>query len=313
MYIRIKSYAGVFGFYLRKYLPNLCSNSYLFMQRVFSNIPNKEYMRMNRKNIVPLFVNIETVNRCNGNCSFCCCSATRDTRIFKEMDKSLFEKIIFELSDIEYSGIISLNINNEPFLDRNMIDKLRFVKKYLPNSYSFLYTNGSLLSTQKIDVILKEKLVDELIINNYNEKFKLNDYNKVIYNHLKKQKIDIKITINMRYLNEVLSNRANTSPNKHGSKVINSYCSIPFTDINIFPNGNVGLCCCDTKEVTNFGNALNNNIIDIYNNYKFKRLRRKMLLGRNANEFCKFCDFNDIGTRRKIIKNKIMVLKNGAN
>lgn len=306
MRIRVKSYGGIIGFYLRKIFPNLCSNLYLSMQRKLSDSPNKRYMKMDDSDkIVPLFVNIETINKCNGFCSFCCCNVREDKRIRKVMDEDVFKKIIDDLSEINYNGVITLNINNEPFLDEKLIDKFRYVRKKIPNAYSYIYTNGSLLTLTKIDTIIKEHLLDELVVNNYSVKYKLNKPNKRLYNHLKTKNLDFKITINLRYCHEVLSNRANTSPNKDGKKIIKSYCSIPFTDLNIFPNGNVGICCCDTKEITNFGNVIDDNIIDIFNNNKFQNLRMKMINGRDSNEFCKYCDFNDIGTRRKRIKKQI--------
>ena len=309
MKIKIKSYGGIVGFYMRKFFPNICSNLYLFMQRSLSNLPNKKYMTLDTKRVIPLFVNIETINKCNGFCSFCCCNAKLDQRLTKSMDEEIFKKIIDELADIDYSGVITLNINNEPFLDKKMIDKLKYIREKIPKAYSYIYTNGSLLTLDKIDLIIKYNLLDEIVINNYSTKYQLNKQNKKIYNYLKSKQLKFKITINLRYCHEILSNRANTSPNKKGRRVINSYCSIPFTDLNIFPNGNVGICCCDTKEVTNFGNVFDNNIIDIFNNIKFKNLRLKMLNGRNNNDFCKYCDFNDIGTRRKKIKKQMLLKK----
>ena len=305
MRIKVKSYGGVLGFYLRKIMPSFCSVAYLFLQRKLSDIPNKKYMKMEDGRRIPLFVNVETINRCNGLCSFCCCNALEDTRDKLIMKSDVFKKIIDDLSEIDYSGVITLNINNEPFLDKDMIKKLEYVRKKIPKAYSYLYTNGSILSLDKIDYIVNNHLLDELVINNYSEKYKLNKNIEKIYKHLQKTELDFKITINLRYSHEVLSNRANTSPNKKGSKVINSYCSIPYTDLNIFPNGNVGICCCDTKEVTNLGNVCDCNIIDIFNNKRFNNLRKKMIAGRNHNEFCKYCDFNDIGTRRKHIKEQI--------
>lgn len=309
MRIKVKSYCGIIGFYLRKFFPNICSNLYLFMQRRLSNLPNKKYMKLNSHEIIPLFVNIETYNKCNGLCSFCCCNAKDDKRVTMLMNDIVFFKIIDDLANINYNGVITLNINNEPFLDKKIIERLKYVRSKIPNAYSYLYTNGSLLFSKTIDSIIEYNLLDELVINNYSTKYKLNKQNRKTYEYLKYKKLNFKVTINLRYSHEVLSNRANTSPNKKGRKIINSYCSIPYTDLNIFPNGNIGICCCDTKEVTFFGNVLDDNIINIFNNDKFKVIRLKMIKGRNNNEFCKYCDFNDIGTRRRRIRKQILLKK----
>lgn len=302
MKIKLKSYLGIVGFYLRKIMPNICSNMYLFLQRNLSNYPNKKYMKFPTKELVPLFVNIETISKCNGLCSFCCCNVKEDVRPKKIMMDELFEKVICDLEKINYDGVITLNINNEPFLDTKILEKLLFIRKKIPNAYSYLYTNGSLLTIEKMQKIIDENLLDELVINNYSTKYKLNKNIEKLYEKFKKCKLNFKVTINLRYSNEVLSNRANTAPNKKGSRSIKAYCSIPYTDLNVFPDGVIGLCCCDTKELTNFGNAKDDNIISIFNNEKFKIIRKKMLGGRAEVNFCKFCDFNDIGTRRKKIK-----------
>lgn len=305
MKIKVKSYGGILGFGLRKCIPNFCSNAYLFLQRKLSNFPNKKYMILSTDKIIPLFVNIETISKCNGLCSFCCCNIKEDTRKTKIMEEKTFKKIIDDLAKINYDGVITLNINNEPFLDKELLLKLKYVRSKIPNAYSYLYTNGSLLNVKKVQEIIDFDLLDELVINNYSTKYKLNKTNEKIYRYLENTELNFKITINLRYSNEVLSNRANSSPNKKGYRIINSYCSIPYTDLNIFPNGIVGICCCDTKELTNLGNVNDSNIIDIFNNENFKNLRQKMTRGRNTNEFCKYCDFNDIGTRRKRIKDKL--------
>ena len=100
-----------------------------------------------------------------------------------------------------------------------------------------------------------------------------------------------------------------SSPNKEGSVIIKDYCVLPFTDININPDGNLLICCCDALEKTNLGNVMDNKIIDIFNNEKYISIREKMKMGRNSYNFCKYCDFNDIGTRKKLIKDKMKEMK----
>ena len=60
---------------------------------------NRQIMKM-PSDVLFDHVEIETINRCNGICSFCPVNRKVDTREFKKMDKSVFEKIINELSDI---------------------------------------------------------------------------------------------------------------------------------------------------------------------------------------------------------------------
>ena len=72
----------------------------------------------------PMFktLEIETINRCNGKCSFCPVNSTNDDRILSKMSEDLFNKILVELVDMKYSGRVSLYSNNEPFLDDRIVD-----------------------------------------------------------------------------------------------------------------------------------------------------------------------------------------------
>ena len=69
----------------------------------------------------------------------------------------------------------------------------------------------------------------------------------------------------------------------------------------IFPDGQVGMCCNDCKEITNFGNAESENLFDIWRNEKFKALREAMRKGRDNYGFCRECDVVDAGSREKVI------------
>ena len=92
---------------------------------------------------------------------------------------------------------------------------------------------------------------------------------------------------------------------KEIKKVIKDYCVLPFIDVNINPEGNLLICCCDATEKTNLGNVMDDSLINIFNNKKYKNIREKMKNGRNNFEFCKYCDFNDVGTRKKLIKDEM--------
>jgi len=112
-------------------------------------------------------VEIETINRCNGNCSFCPVNRKNDTRKIAKMSRSLFENIIEQLADIDYKGKLALFSNNEPFLDKNIIEKHEYARKKLPNARMHLFTNGTLLTIDKFKKIVE--YLDELIIDNYQQ------------------------------------------------------------------------------------------------------------------------------------------------
>lgn len=73
-------------------------------------------------------IEIETINRCNNDCSFCPVNRNDDIRTPKIMKEELFYKIIDDLCNIKYTGVISLFSNNEPLLDTRLLKFLKYAK-----------------------------------------------------------------------------------------------------------------------------------------------------------------------------------------
>lgn len=306
MKIRIECFGGKLGFMLRKTFPRICGDSYLYLSRKMSNRLIKQYVNKKEKDFKPLFISVETINRCNGTCPFCPCNIKDETRPYKEMNDKVFNKIIADLQQIKYNGTLMLLANNEIFLDKKIMDRLKYAREKLPDCHMKIITNGKLLTLKLFAELNHKKLVDELVINNYNSSTKLNPPIKKIYDNYKDKDLNMEVIINIRYCNEVLSNRAGTSPNKKNrKKIVKDICPLPYTDININPEGNLLICCCDATEKTNLGNVMDDNLIHIFNNKKYQAIRKKMKLGRNHYHFCQYCDFNDIGTRKQLIKEEM--------
>jgi len=302
--IKIVCFGGRIGFFLRKVMPSICSKIYLNIARKKSNSTIKKYIKnKDLGEFSPIFISVETINRCNGTCSFCPCNVVDEKRPYKYMEDDMFYKIIDDLNKHDYSNTLMLLANNEILLDKNILQRLEYARKKVPNCHLKMFTNGKLLDDSIFSHIIDNNLVDEMIINNYNTSMELNSPIKKIYEKYKNFDFKQDIQINIRYSKEVLSNRANSSPNKKGEKIIKDYCCLPFTDININPYGNMLICCCDATEKTNMGNVMDKDLFELFNDKKYIELRKNMINGRNKNEFCKYCDFNDVGTRKHLMIN----------
>ena len=103
---------------------------------------------MGDKEEQPIFelIELETVNRCNSGCSFCPVNKKSDTREYCRMTDELFEKIIGELADLDYSYRLGLYSNNEPFLDEDIIQRVKYAREKLPKAFLEIYTNATLLT-----------------------------------------------------------------------------------------------------------------------------------------------------------------------
>ncbi len=123
-------------------------------------------INMQKRNLFPTFFQIQTITGCNGRCIMCP-SAYRKESIPYQMDNKLFETVINEISEgtkILGNKVIDVHLmlQNEPFLDKNLINKIKFVKQF-DNIRVGTVTNGSLLNRQMI-TRLEESGLDSLVI-----------------------------------------------------------------------------------------------------------------------------------------------------
>lgn len=302
MPVSYHNFGGRLGWNLQKWFPKLSSESYLLLQRRSRNKLQKRYIDYflgSDELPMPLIFNIETINRCNSTCAFCTANKHAEKRPYKRMEDDLFYSIIDQLADWGYKGHLTLYGNNEPFLDTRIVEFHKYCREKLPDCFIFLSTNGLLLTIDKVKEIIP--YVNQLIINNYCLDMKLHDNVKEIYDYAKAHEEEFKevdLLIQMRYADAVLTNRAGSAPNKQNSvRIIKETCLMPYTDTFIFPDGRMGICCCDNFEVTNLADLTTTSVKDAWNSEEYKKLREEIKETRSNHAFCKYCDFIDAGLR----------------
>ncbi|MBP9995742.1 MAG: radical SAM protein [Lachnospiraceae bacterium] len=302
MSIRIHNFMGRLGWELQKKCPMLSANAYLKLQFATRAKSQKKYIDLFKEGEeppMPLVVNLETINRCNSNCAFCTANKYAEKRPYMRMEEELFYKIIDDLADWGFKGHLTLYGNNEPWLDTRIVEFHKYCREKLPDTFIFMSTNGLLLDIDKVKQIVP--YVDQLIINNYCEDMKLHDNVKQIYEYVKahpEEFGDVEILIQMRYVKAVLTNRAGSAPNKVETvKIVKETCLMPYTDIFIFPDGRMGICCCDNFEATTFADLKTTKIKDAWNSEEYQKVRKLLKGGRQNYQFCKHCDFIDAGLR----------------
>jgi len=230
-------------------------------------------------------IEIETVNRCNNDCSFCPVNIHSDKRKRAVMSTELFYKIINDLADMNYRGIISLYSNNEPLLDERIYEFVEYVRWKLPEVKQELYTNGILLNSKKLDRLSKS--VDKLIIDIYCDKDELPKNMLWLNEYPDKDNI----TAIIRNKNQTLTSRAGNSPNKACAGKYESFCIYPFRQLVIRPDGKVSRCCHDAYGETTLGDLNNQSVLEIWNGELYKNFRKTMIdKGRNAIKGCQKCD-----------------------
>lgn len=234
-------------------------------------------------------VELETINRCNGTCSFCPVNALSDKRPYKMMSEKLFYKIINELEEMRYSGKIALFSNNEPLLDDRIIDFHKYTREHLPYARMHLFTNGTLLTLEKFKLIIP--YLDELIIDNYSQNLKLIPNSLKIVEYCENNpELKSKVTVVLRKRDEVLSTRGGDAPNARIISYPYAKCILPFKQMIIRPDGKVSLCCNDPLGKNTLGDVNTQSLVEVWEGEGFASVRKALHSGRGNWEHCEFCD-----------------------
>lgn len=240
-------------------------------------------------------IEIETINRCNGVCSFCPVNSKIDPREKKIMEEALFKSIVEQLAGMDYAGRFTTFSNNEPLLDERIIEFNRYARERLPKARMHLYTNGTLLTLDKFKALTE--VLDELIIDNYQQELKLIKPCKEIQEYIKRHpELVKKVTIVLRKPQEILTSRGGTAPNR---KDIEDYskdrCLLPFKQLIVRPDGKISLCCNDAVGTYTLGDLTKERILDIWYGPRFQMVRKYLYEGRENWGRCRYCDTFSMG------------------
>ena len=276
---------------------------------------------------IPPNVQIELCNICNAKCSTCPTPKMKRKRGIMKFE--LFKKIIDDLESINFEGNILPFLNGESLLVKNFTNYLRYIRLKIPKSKIILFTNASLLNEDLSNEIIKEDLIDELIVSfdggtkkSYEsiriglsfDKVKNNIHRLIqIRDNLKKEHPKVKITMVVTPENTDTRNKLteefidvddinfsimfnwggqlSNSFNKDISSSKNNFCSLLYDTIYILQNGDVCLCCFDYEGIEKIGKIQNSPIKEIWLGEELQN-KRNLLKNREFSELdlCRNCD-----------------------
>lgn len=236
-------------------------------------------------------VEVETINFCNNDCSFCPANYLYDKRKHLFMSRYLIDKIATELSDLNYSGQVNLFSQGEPLLDPRMSDIISLFRKLLPQATLTLYTNCLLLTPHIFKSIILN--LDHIVLNLYQPSPK--QVEKTVdecIEYAKNLNLINRIELRQQSKKEILTTKGGLAPNKKLPTFQPDSCILPFRQLVIKSTGNVVLCCNDVYEKHIIGNLNDNSLINIWNSDDFIQLRKRILMGRKNIDICSLCDVN---------------------
>jgi MoaA/NifB/PqqE/SkfB family radical SAM enzyme len=238
-------------------------------------------------------VNIQTVNSCTRKCEYCYYGNRRTKAPVRFMDVELFQKILDDLSEAGFNGIISPFEGNEPLLDNRLPLLVKRISDTLHEAKSLIYTNGDLITSERTRELLDAGLsVVYVSLHDKKNEEKANELAGVFG----EKRIVVQKMYEMKPSD--LHNFAGVVENDLVSQVLASRrnCVLPFRQLVIDTEGNVNLCCVDIADRISFGNARDRSVVDIF--YKSTKLNLyRLMLNHKRRCFlriCKNCSFPGI-------------------
>lgn len=231
-------------------------------------------------------VEIEINNNCNMACSYC--PNSEHERIEKgEMSTDTFIKIMEQLTDVNFSGRISYHFYNEPLLCSKLDEFVILTKKYLPKCIIDIYSNGTMLTKNRVERLFSLG-VDKFTITEH-EGVKVNYIFKNVYKELDEDK---KRRVHFQGHEDLdLSNRGGLLEHLNGNDVSVMPCYVPLFLLVITLKGNVLPCYDDFYQNHAMGNINENHINEIWKSEKYVNFREtlKKKNGRKSNPVCAKC------------------------
>lgn len=235
-------------------------------------------------------IEVETINRCNGVCSFCPVNKNVDPREKHIMSDELFYSIVDQLEKLDYDGRFTTFSNNEPLLDDRLVVFNRYARQHLKKARLHLFTNGTLMTLDLFKDLTE--VLDELIIDNYQQDLKLIKPCVEIVDYCKDHpELSRKVTIVLRKPQEVLTSRGGNAPNRtRKAEYGKDKCVLPYKQMIIRPDGKVSLCCNDATGKYTLGDVNKQTLKEIWYGPQFSMVRDCLYKGRENWGDCKYCD-----------------------
>ena len=280
-------------------------------------------MRKNRLQSIPRQLNIEITSICNAKCIMC--PRHEMERKMEIMPFDLFQKIVKQAKNLGVK-YFALNGYGEIFTARHDYDQfIVHLRKEIPDASILINTNGSLMDAKAAQVLIEQRIntvhidIDGAIKETFekirkNLKFEMvteNVKNLVKIRNEKGSRYPIvRVGILSQPINqhEVERHQREWSQiadfvgvdivvSRGGSVDVNGGmvdkghpCYLPWSEMNIWSDGGVVLCCDDWNAEEKMGNVRTNTIEQIWNSAKFQEYRGLHAQGRASEiKMCKNC------------------------
>ena len=235
-------------------------------------------------------VEVETNTGCNRKCKIC--PRHKHEREEGLMSEALYARLLDQLASFGFAGRFSPVFYNEPLLDPRLSPLMRAAKERLPDTFVVIFTNGSLLSREKIEELVAAG-VDTLLVSQYSGNLRADARPYAEATRDLPRRLRRHIRYRVLGDDDPLSTSGGLVPVQQ--PVTRTRCMQASLSAVVDFRGDVLLCCNDYYGEHKFGNIEQEHILDIWNKPHFRELRRQLRHGDFQLEICKRCASGTLG------------------
>lgn len=186
------------------------------------------------------------------------------------------ESVITDLAKINFKGTLAFHIYNEPLIDPRLFYIIDYAHKKIPHMDILVYSNGFYFNKTIVDELVS---LGVTVIKTTG--YSIEEYRRMI-------KIDVPVAYSV--LPEHLDSRMNLYDDlTPDSEKVNSKCRSFLSELCIYSNGDVGLCCLDYQHNHNLGNVKEKSLSRILSDELLIDLTEKLIKGKRTHGICRRC------------------------
>ena len=267
-------------------------------------------------------VEIEIASFCNRKCWFCPNSFVDRKSQSIELPEQIYLKIINNLAEIDYSGLLNFHRFNEPLADKNLILKrTRQARSALPNANLGIFTNGDYLDRAYLDALKKAGITLMIMSHYFNKKaeFDLEGIKSAMdkkarslglkynINHNNIERYELKLLYDGIHIIYQCWNPRIVGGNRAGAitdsritqKKRDFPCYYPLREIFIDYNGLVMPCCnmrsdVETHKAFVLGDVNECDLFELFMNERFIKTRKDLMSNAPKYAPCEYCFYKPL-------------------
>lgn len=196
------------------------------------------------------------------------------------MSDQVFERLLTELSRINFTGRLSYHFYNEPLLREDLERMVEMASNWRPNAHQVLYTNGELLTDKRYASLRQAGI----------RYFFITSHNGVLHPERPFQKIQFSKDLELTNRGGILTHLPKVTPG-----ILQKPCYAPSEMLIVTVTGDVVLCYEDAKREHVMGNILENSVEEIWFSERFTHFRSLLEQGKRkeASSICRQCTNQD--------------------